>query len=112
MSLADDRAAIAAAVSEVPGVTGHRYRPAPMMPGAAWPLLEMIERSPEFAVTWRVVVALPVGERRASDWMDTHHDLLADSLEEFGYVERLEPGNLATEAGDMDVMIITVRKEA
>lgn len=112
MSLADDRQDIADAVSTIAGVTGHRYRPAPVMAGAAWPLLSAIQRSPEFEVTWMVVVALPTGERRASDWMDANHDALCDALEEFGVVERLEPGNLATEAGDMDVMIITVRKEA
>jgi hypothetical protein len=112
MSLVTDRAEIAAILSTVEGVTGHEYRPAPMMAGAGWPLLDTIERTPEFEVTWRVVVLLPVGERRASEWMDAHVEALLDAFADFGYVERVQPANLATEGGDMDIMILTVRKEA
>lgn len=114
MSISGDRQAIADAMSTVDGVNGHRYRPQVIMPGAAWPLLGVMERGPagDFDVTWRVVVILPTGERRASEWFDEHHEQVADALADFGYVERIEPGLADTEAGDIEAMIITVRKEA
>ncbi|HEY3516611.1 MAG TPA: hypothetical protein VGL98_06145 [Gammaproteobacteria bacterium] len=115
MSISGDRQAIADALSTVDGVTGSRYRPTVIAPGAAWPLLDSLAAAdgvPAFEVTWRVLVALPTGEQRASEWFDEHHEELADALADFGYVERIEPGRLDTEAGDIDIMIITVRKEA
>lgn len=112
MSISADRQAIADALSDVTGVTGVKYRPTVMSPGSAWPLLEGIDRSQDFAVTWRVVVVLPTGERKASEWFDTHHEEVAEALEDFGYVERIEPGIVATDAGDLEAMFLTVRKEA
>lgn len=112
MSIAGDRQAIADLLSTVDGVTGSTYRPVVMSPGAGWPLLESVDRDRDFQVRWRVVVILPAGERRASEWFDAHHEELAETLEEFGYVERLEPTSVETDAGDLDAALITVRKEA
>lgn len=113
MSISGDRQAIVDALSTVDGVTGSTYRPTVMTPGSAWPLLDSIDRPDrDFTVRWRVVVILPADERRASEWFDAHHELVAEALEDFGYVERIEPGIVATDAGDIEAMIITVRKEA
>lgn len=114
MSLAGDRQEIADALTEVDGVTGHRYRPRTLPAGTAWPLLEGLARGPayDFAATWRVVVVLPADEVRASEWFDAHHEEVADALADVGYVERVEPGLVATEAGDLEAMFLTVRREA
>lgn len=112
MSIAGDRQALADALSTVDGVTGSKYRPTVLIPGAGWPLLGGIDRSQDYEVTWRVVVVLPGDERKASEWFDAHHEEVADALEDFGYVERIEPGIVATDAGDLEAMFVTVRKEA
>ena len=114
MSLAEDRSALAAALSTVDGVTGVAYRPPVLAPGTAWPLLGQIARDVDFQVTWRAVIILPTGERKASDWFDANYQVVADAIEEsdFGYLEQVEPGLVATHAGDLEAMIITVRKEA
>lgn len=114
MSITGDRQALADALSTVDGVKGSKYRPTVVMPGAAWPLLDGLEAAngvPGFDATWRAVVVLPADEQRASEWFDEHHEDVADALADFGYVERIEPGLVRTEAGDAEAMIITVRKE-
>lgn len=112
MSIGGDRQAIADALSEVSGVIGSKYRPIVLTPGSAWPLVEGIDRDRDYQVTWRAVVVLPTDERKASEWFDTYYEDVAGALESFGYVERIEPGVVATEAGDLEAMFITVRKEA
>jgi hypothetical protein len=114
MSLTGDRQELADALSTVDSVKGHPYRPRTLPPGTAWPLLGELERGPayDFAATWRVVVILPDDERRASEWFDEHHEQIADAVTNFGHVERIEPGLVRTEAGDLDAMFLTVRKEA
>jgi hypothetical protein len=114
MSLTGQRQKIADALSTVEGVTGHPFRPRTFPAGTAWPLLDRLDRGPayDFEVTWRVVVILPGDEQRASEWFDEHHEPIADGLQSLGYVERIEPGIVVTEAGDMEAMILTLRKEA
>lgn len=114
MSIQGDRQAIADALSTVDGVTGHKYRPTVMRGGAGWPLVQDLQRGPalDFDVTWRVVVVLPAGEQQASEWFDENHEALAEALDDFGHVERIEPTSIVTDAGDMDGMLITLRKEA
>ncbi|WP_250009132.1 hypothetical protein [Actinoplanes sp. M2I2] len=114
MSIVTDRQDLADALDPVAGVQGHKYRPRTLKTGDAWPLLDGLDRGParDFEVTWRVVVILPADERRASEWFDEHHELVAEALEDFGYVERIEPGLVRTDAGDLQAMLITVRKEA
>lgn len=92
----------------------HKFRPRTMPTGTAWPLLEGLD-NPEagaFQATWRLVVILPSDEIRASEWFDAHHEPIADALGDFGYVDRIEPGLVDTEAGDLSAMFLTVRREA
>ncbi|MEV0902893.1 hypothetical protein [Actinoplanes sp. NPDC049802] len=114
MSLQDDRAELAAALSTVEGVTGHPYRPRVLTPGAGWPLLGRLERGPAYdcEATWRVVVILPSDEIRASEAFDAWHEPISDALTDVAHVDRIEPGLVATDAGDLEAMMITVRREA
>ncbi len=114
MSLTGDRQELADTLSTVSDVKGHQYRPASMKAGDAWPLLEYLD-TPEagaFIAQWRIAVILPPDERKASEWFDAHHEPLADALGDVGYVDRIEPGLVATEAGDLQAMFLIVRREA
>jgi hypothetical protein len=115
MSLAGDRQAIADALSSLDDVTGYKYRPTIIRPGDAWPLIEFLDNPGAYNLmaTWRVIVVLPAGEQDAMEFFDSMHEEVSDVLnEQFGVVERIEPGNLSTEAGTMNVMILTVTREA
>ncbi|MGK5737273.1 hypothetical protein [Micromonospora sp. URMC 103] len=92
MDLAGDRATLAAALSNAPDVTGYQYRPLKPRMGDAWPLLGVMERGPgrSFEATWRVLVWLPQGPQKASEWVDAHTEDIVDALEPVGYVDRIE----------------------
>jgi len=115
MSLTGQRQEFLDALDTVDEVNAFAYRPAAPKTGDAWPLIQDMERQTalNFDVTWRVVVILPDDERKASDWFEAHHEPIAEALEEaFAYVERIEPGLVATEGGDLQAMFIIVRREA
>lgn len=114
MSIAGDRAEIAAALSSVDDVTGHQYRPRTLPPGTAWPLLQRLDtvQANTFQATWKVVVILPGDEISASKWFDAHHEPIADGLADFGFVDAIEPGLVQTDSGDLEAMFLTVRREA
>lgn len=116
MSIQGQRAEIVSALSTVAVLKPTPYRPASLHQGAAWPLLDSLVAAepqvPAFEVSWRVVVVLPNDEIRASEWFDEHHEEIAEALLDVGFVARIEPANLATSAGDMPVMILTMRREA
>jgi hypothetical protein len=114
VSLVGQRAALAEALSAIDGVRGTKYRPRVPGPGDAWPLLESLDRAEayDFEASWRVAVILPPDEVRASEWFDEHHESIAEGLEDFGYVDRIEPGLVATEAGDLQAMFLILRREA
>lgn len=114
MSIVGDREEIAAALSALDDVAGHPFRPRTLPPGTGWPMVRSLDRGParDFEVTWTVVVVLPAEEQRASEWFDAHHEEVADSLAGFGFVDRIEPGLVATSGGDLQAMFLTVRKEA
>lgn len=114
MSLSGERAALASLLTAVDDLTGYAHRPNAITPGDAWPLIDFLERqsSPDFEVTWLIIVVLPRDEQTAMEWFDDKHEEIADALSDFGYVDRIEPWPLQTEAGVMDCMILTLRKEA
>lgn len=114
MSLAGDRAAIAAALSTVDGVTGYAYRPATPLPGDGWPRLSSLDRADGnvFYAAWDVFILLPQDEREASDWLDSHHDFLVDALEaSVGFVDRIEPVALSANGSEQFALHITMRGE-
>ncbi|WP_328850260.1 hypothetical protein OG994_16640 [Micromonospora globbae] len=117
MSLTGDRANIAAALSLVDGVTGYPKRPSVVSPGDGWPFVASLDRGPAsvFEVTWTVTVVLPNDEQDAADWLDSHAEELAQALEyshlSVGFVDRIEPVQVATSAGAMPAIEITMRGE-
>lgn len=115
MSLAESRQEIADALSTINRVQGFKFRPMTPNAGDAWPLVESLDdpAGRNLRVTWRVVVVLPSDEPDAMEYFDSMHEEISDVLnEEIGNVERIEPGILSTEAGDMSAMILTVSREA
>jgi hypothetical protein len=113
MSLVGDRQAIATALSTVDGVTGYVSRPKITKTGDAWPLLGPLDRAGghSFTATWRVFVVLPQDELLASEWLDSHVDVLADALLPVGFVDQFLPVAVTTEAGDQLAIQITMRSE-
>lgn len=113
MSLVGDRAAIAAALSTVDGVTGYEKRPTTARPGDAWPLLAALDRAGgwSFTVNWRVLILLPQDEGKASKWIDDRHEALVDALEPVAYVERIEPVLIQANNTDQYALQITMRSE-
>lgn len=113
MSLVGTRQEIADALSTVDGVKGYRKRPKPSKPGDGWPLLSSLERADglSFTVTWRVLILLRQDEVAASEWIDAHHEDLVDALEQVGFVDRLEPVQLAADNSTQYALQITMRSE-
>lgn len=113
MSLQGVRAAFAAALSDVAGVTGYEYRPAVPAEGDAWPLLGQLARGPglSFDATWRVLVALPADEEAASLWTDMHLEQLVDALDPVAFVTAVTPVALPTDVGDMLALQFTMDRE-
>lgn len=112
MSIATDRAALAALLDGVDGVAGHPYQPTAPAPGDAWPRLPSLAR--EHGIVWRptwtVLVALSHDEREASRFVDERFgDLVAALDAGRARVDAAEPGVMPTDAGDMYVLEITLR---
>lgn len=112
MSIADDRAAIAALLDTVPDVNGHTFRPDAPAPGDAWPTLPTLQR--EHGIVWRptwtVVVSLGFDDREASTWIDAHFGDLVAALDSGRcQVDGAEPALMGTSAGDLLVLELTVR---
>lgn len=115
MSLAGDRSELAGILSTVEGVTGFKYRPTGLRTGHAWSLITRLERGPGnvfYAPSWRVMVVLPSQEDKASEWFDNHHEAIAEALEDFGYVESIEMGQMNSSDGDIFVIEFTLGREA
>ena len=110
-----DRQDIATALSTVDGIQGFKYRPTVVNTGDAFPLWagETIALAQNYEVSWKILVVLPKTERDAGAWVDEKkHHQIADALLEVGYGIEIEPGTLSTEAGERDLLIFTLRKEA
>lgn len=113
MSLVNDRAEIAAALSTVTDVNGYEYRPTTPRPGDAWPTLPTLERvgGLVWQATWTVIVFLPQDERAASAWIDDHFLAIVTALQVPGFADAAEPGVMQTSGGDQYVLEITMRSE-
>jgi hypothetical protein len=96
-----DRAAIAAALSTVDGVTGCAERPAVPEPGQAWPVLVGVDRGPgdAWAATWRLLLVLDGDEYVAVGQLEALLSTLAEALAEVLYVDHAEPVTIETPAG-------------
>lgn len=113
MSVMDARAAIAAKLSTVAGVTGYEERPTTIKAGAAWPLLDLLDRGPgdAFAGDWRVILALGGDERTATAKLDELLRPVTRALDPVAFVRSARPVTISTSAGDMFGCEIQVRSE-
>lgn len=115
MDLAGDRAAIVAALSTAPDVTGHLDRPVMPRLGDAWALPGVMERGPgrSFEVSWRVLVFLAQqsGGPTAFEWVDAHVEQIVDALEPLVFVDRIEVVTLAEGDAAPFALQFTVRSE-
>lgn len=100
-------------MSTVAGVTGFEKRPSTIKAGAAWPLLDRLDRGPgdAFAGEWRVLLALGGDEGTAIDKLDQLLPLVVEALEPDAYVASAAPVVITTSAGDMFGAEIRVRSE-
>lgn len=114
MSLSADRLELAQILSTINGVSGFPYRPKIMSSGNAWPMQGPMQRGPanDFDVEWRVIIILPTDEKKASDWFADHLEDITDALDQFAYVERIEPYPFQMEGSDVNAMLLTMNKEA
>jgi hypothetical protein len=115
MSNATTRAAVAAAMSTVPGVKGYAHRPATPRPGDAWPQWSGGTRDDQsigFLETWRVLVVTDQGAAGDADaFLDAKGDAVLAALAPVLFVDSYTPATLATEAGDLYALMITGRTE-
>lgn len=113
MSIVDDRAEIAAALSTVDGVKGYEYPPRNAKPGDGWALLPTWELNGGLVwqAEWSVVVLLPADDRKASEWVDEHFDAIVTALRVPGFPTNAQMSVMETEAGDRSVLEITMRSE-
>jgi hypothetical protein len=113
MSNADTRAAIAAAISTVDGLTGYVKRPTAMKPGDGWPQWRGAARADGFGFleTWAVLVVLPDNETTADEWADSHGYALATALEPVMFVESIAPATIPASGNDIYALMITGRTE-
>lgn len=107
------RAAIAAALSTVSGVTGYPRRPTVFKGGDGWPQWGGSERDAgqSWIETWRVLVILPSGEQSADVFADTHQFALINALRPVLFIDSFAPVNVPGEAGEFLALLIIGRCE-
>ncbi len=118
MSTDVTRAALAAAMSTVDGVTGYERRGLVKSPrpGDGWVMWRGGQRADgwEFTNTWAVVIVLAGDEVQADTWIETHIDALTDALEPVMFVEAFQPAVLpltGTPPSEALALMITGRSE-
>lgn len=113
MSRDEDRAALAAALSTVTGVTGYARRPTSPKPGDGWVLWRGAVRDEGFAFmeTWACVIQLPGDEVKADQWIEAHEDALFEALSPLLFVESFTPAAMPAGNNDTFALMITGRSE-
>lgn len=100
-----DRAAIAAALTTVDGVTGYPYRPKAPKIGDAYPLIEAINRYQGlmFVPVWKVQMRLGPDEFKADEFLEQVAVPVAQALQKANvlYVTGVIPVAIGTQAGDV-----------
>jgi hypothetical protein len=114
MSNAQTREDIAAALSEVPGVTGYARRPKTFKPGDGWPRWTGSDREAGTAYfeSWAVIIVVPSDEGAADAFVDSHGELLEDALRPVLYIETFQPAGLPAEGQNViNALMITGKAE-
>lgn len=108
------RATLAAALSTVPGLTGHDMEVTAPSKGDAWPLLVGIQRGPRgrtAEVSWRVIVILGGDVIEAEKMLDTLWWPISDAVQSLAVVDSATAALFPTEAGDMYAAEFIMRSE-
>lgn len=112
MSWDSKRQEIADTLSTIDGVKGYKFRPDSPKPGDGWPRFGGMTREDGWmVVTWNVMVFLPQNEAKASEWMDNHLEALIEGLLPTGFVESVEPANIAVGEATQYGLLVTFRSE-
>lgn len=113
MSRDEFRAALAAAMSTVDGVTGYVRRPTAPKVGDGWPLWRGSVRDEGYAFmeTWAVVIAVGPNEVDADKWIEAHEQALFDALQSLLFVESFTPVAGPVQGNDALSLMITGRSE-
>lgn len=114
MSLAETRAALAAGLSSIPGVTGYVKRPTAPKSGDAWPIWRGGERdqpSGLIAYEWALAVVLPQDEEAAADRIEVLIPAVMSAVGRIVYVDGVQPANLNTDTSPVYGLLFTSRSE-
>jgi hypothetical protein len=107
----ESKDAIAAAMSTLPGVTGHTSRPDALKPGDAFVRWGGWQRADgdAYMTTWSVTLILPQGSEQAAD-AEAYRvaDLIADVLKPLLYVESFAPTVVPVGAQPRGLYALTV----
>jgi hypothetical protein len=113
VSFAQQRQALADALSTAPGVRGVDRRPAAPNTGDAWPRGPVLDRDAgdTFMATWSILVVVPPDEVAASEWWDEHWPAIYFALKPVAFVSRAVPVAVPMQGGDLLAYDITVQTE-
>jgi hypothetical protein len=113
MSFTATRAALAAALSTVPGIVGYTHRPNLVKAGDAFVFFESADRGPgrAFSATWRVAVLLGGDEYASQEKFDLLLPDLVQALDPVAFVDQAVPALYRTDAGELFAVDIIARSE-
>lgn len=114
MSNADQRGAIAAALSTVDGIRGFASRPRAPKPGNAWPQWGGGTRDSghAFLHTWRILVILDQGTDTLADTAaDRWGQDICDALVPYVFVDAIAPATVPVDGTDLYALMLTGRSE-
>ena len=114
MSNAQTRTDIAAALSSVAGINGHRVKPSSLNEGDAWPQWRgAVPHAHAVENTWAVLIVTPQDSDITADgFADAVLAGLLDALRDVIYVDGIAPATIAAgEQGDLYALMITGRSE-
>lgn len=116
MTTADTRAALAAALSIVDGLSGYSETPSAPNVGDAWPQWRGAERAGGHAYThtWNVLIVLPQQDEVTADsYIDEHYEELDAALGPVLFIDAIQPAEIAVPDNPQPLLalLITGRSE-
>ena len=115
MSLATDRAAIAAALDAVTDITGYDDQPSMLSPGDAWVRWGGFDAAGPvltFMTIWRIWVVCGGTPQDAMTFLDTHLADVLDAIDQLVYVTGVQPVEIQISGGVTYGAEITAQKES
>ncbi len=114
MSNVGIRALLAAAASEVPGVSGFPTMPDGVTEGAAWPQWRGLSTDNEQAGltnSWSVVFAVGSDYEAVDAWIDEHLDAVWDAIQPVMFIDSIEPTQITTGTAGLVGLTVTGHRE-